>query len=99
VEIKKFLGVIVRLFNEEQVLEIIDDAFHRFAIDSRWEAQEYIKENFFTSTTCASPKPAPEIVESETVCHYCIKGKIDSRKTDCCKCAGYNNFVGRRLQA
>jgi hypothetical protein len=50
VEIKKFLEVIVRLFNEEQVLEMIDDAFHRFAIDSRWEAQEYIKENFFTST-------------------------------------------------
>jgi hypothetical protein len=50
-------------------------------------------------TNCASPKPAPEIVESETICHYCVKGKIYSRKTDCCKCAGYNNFVGRRLQA
>jgi hypothetical protein len=38
---------------------MIDDAFHTYANDSRWEAQEYIKEKFFTAnnsqiTQCCS---------------------------------------------
>jgi len=44
----------VRKFTEDQVLEIIDDAFHTLAIDSRWAAQDYVKEKFFTSTNTAS---------------------------------------------
>lgn len=37
------------LFNEEQILEMIDDVFHRYCIDSRYEAQEYIKDNYFNN--------------------------------------------------
>jgi hypothetical protein len=45
-------------------------------------------------TTTQGTKSAPEIVESNVVCLYCIN--IFPKK-DCCGCHGYNNFMGRRL--
>jgi hypothetical protein len=48
-----------------------------------------------TSINSASPKSAPDIVESNNWCDYCTK------PVDCMACCvqGYKYFVGRRLRA
>jgi len=52
------------------------------------------------STNCASPKPAPEIVESRNPCRYCRK--FNSGEWKCAipeECNDHDHFDGRRLQA
>lgn len=51
-----------------------------------------------TSGNTGSPKPAPEIVESSSLCDYCQYGHNEDPGV-CGACDDYNCFRGRRLRA